>query len=75
MVYDTTLIHNRIVERFGTCKAFADSTSISPSTLSRKLKNGRWNSSEMDTIIQNLGISNDEINLYFFVERVPKKEL
>lgn len=75
MFYDTTLIQNKILETYGTCKAYCSKSGIKPSTLSRKLNTGRWNSSEIDTLIRTLGIPDKDINLYFFVQRVPKKEL
>lgn len=73
MEYDTSLISNRIIELFGSYKKFAKASGIPASTLSRKLKSGRWTNNQMSILIDTLYIDTAMINVYFFSAVVPKK--
>ena len=76
MAYETTKLEARIVEKFGTQKAFCEAAGIAESTLSRYLTEGRdWKGSTLMTAIRLLEIQDEEIDAYFFVPRVAKKEL
>ena len=73
MEYDTSLISNRILKLFGSYKKFAEASGIPASTIYRKLKSGRWTNSQMSILIDTLCIDTEDINVYFFSVRVPKK--
>lgn len=60
-------VREKITNRFGTIKVFADAMGINCATLSKKL-NGRadLSRSEIATMCELLEIPNDEITDYFF---------
>lgn len=60
-------LRGRIREKFGTQEAFADAIGMSHTTLSAKL-NGKseWKRQEIEDACRLLGISAEEIPLYFF---------
>lgn len=60
-------LRGRIREKFGTQEAFADAMKMSHTTLSAKL-NGKseWKRQEIEDACRLLGISAEEIPLYFF---------
>ena len=75
MAYQTDKLEARIVERFGTQKAFAQAIGVSRSAVCRYLKDGRdWRGSSLMKAIRALEIPNDEIDSYFFVPRVTQME-
>lgn len=75
MTYKTDKLKARIVEKFGTQKAFCEAIGVAPSTLSRYLNEGLdWKSSTLIKAVRALQIPDEEIDLYFFVPRVAKKE-
>lgn len=76
MNYKTDKIRARIVEKFGSQKAFAEAAGINETTLSKNLKNGiEWKGSNMMKAIKLLEIPNTEIDLYFFDPVVEKTQL
>ena len=75
MAYQTDKLEARIVEKFGTQKAFAQAIGVSRSAVCRYLKDGRdWRGSSLTKAIRVLEIPNDEIDSYFFVPRVTQME-
>ena len=75
MAYQTDKLEARIVEKFGTQKAFAQAIGVSRSAVCRYLKDGRdWRGSSLMKAIRALEIPTDEIDSYFFVPRVTQME-
>lgn len=73
MAYNTTKLKARIIEMYGTQKAFAGAIGVEESTLSRYLKEGRdLRGSTLIKAVRALEIPDDEIDAYFFVPRVSK---
>lgn len=66
-MYNTSKLRGRIVEKFGSQKAFVDAGYATPSCLSQYL-NGKMslNQQTIDKWIEALDIPADEIHLYFF---------
>lgn len=74
--YETKKLEARIIEKFGTQKAFCEAVGMAESTLSRYLSDGRdWKGSTLIAAIRLLQIPDEEVNDYFFVPKVPQKEL
>ena len=62
-------LRGRIVEIFGTNKAFADALDIDPASLSFKLNNKTpWKREEIELACILLNIPIDEVHLYFFAK-------
>lgn len=75
MAYKTEKLEARIIEKFGTQKAFAESLGVTKSTLSRYLSTGRdWKGSTLIKAIRLLEIPDDQIDTYFFDLRVAKAQ-
>lgn len=75
MPYKTDKIRGRIVEKFGSQKAFAEAMNINETTLSKILNNGtEWKASSALKAIKMLEIPNNEVDLYFFEPRVEKTQ-
>lgn len=75
MAYQTDKLEARIVEKFGTQKAFAEAIGLKRSTLSRYLSTGRdWRGSTLIKAVRALEIPQNEIDSYFFAPRVPQVE-
>lgn len=71
MAYKTDKLEARIIERFGTQKAFAAAIGTSRSVICRYLKEGRdWRGSTLMKAVRVLDIPQDEIESYFFEPRV-----
>ena len=71
MAYKTEKLEARIVEKFGTQKAFAQAIGASRSAVCRYIKEGHdWRGSTLIKAIRVLEIPNDEIDSYFFDLRV-----
>lgn len=73
MKFDFSKLRGRIVEKFGTCAAFAAAAGFTEPTLSAKLNNkSMFTMVEIHTIIQPelLDIPADEIGVYFFTPEV-----
>lgn len=73
IMYDTSKLKGRIVEKFGTQGAFAERVHCSLSFLSLYM-NGKKKLDQptMDTWIKALDIPENEIHLYFFTHKVFK---
>lgn len=62
-------LRGRIVEKFGTNKAFSDALAVDRSTLSLKLNNKKpWLREDIERACILLQIPIDEVYLYFFSE-------
>lgn len=74
MAYKTDKLEARIVEKFGTQKAFAQAIGASRSAVCRYIKEGHdWRGSTLIKAIRVLEIPQEEIEAYFFEPRVAKK--
>lgn len=71
MAFDYSKLKGRIVEKYQTQQAFAKVIGLSERSLSLKLNNKKaWKQPEICRAINLLGLSNDDINEYFFKEKV-----
>lgn len=67
MAFDYSKLRGRIVEKFGSQMSFAKAMSISERTLSLKMSGKRtWKQPEICLAIKLLGLSNNDIQEYFF---------
>lgn len=75
MPYNTEKLQERIADRFGTQKAFAEALGVNESTISRYLnEGGEWKGSTLINAINLLKIPKSEIDSYFFESAVGKKQ-
>jgi hypothetical protein len=75
MAYKTDKLEARIVEKYGTRKAFCKAIGMQESTLSRYLSEGRdWKGSALIKAVKALEIPVDDIDAYFFAPKVAKKQ-
>ena len=75
MAYKTNKLAGRITEKFGTQKAFAEALGMEQSTLSRLLTDGKdWRGSKLIKAIKLLEIPEQEIEAYFFEQRVAENQ-
>lgn len=71
MAFDYSKLRGRIVEKFGSQMSFAKAMDISERTLSLKMSGKRtWKQPEICLAINLLGLSNDDIQDYFFTLKV-----
>lgn len=76
MAYKTNKLAGRIIEKYGTQKAFAEALGMQQSTLSRLLTDGKdWRGSKLIQAIKLLEIPETEVNAYFFEPRVAENQL
>lgn len=76
MAFDYSKLKGRIVEKFGTQANFADKMGMSERTLSLKLAGKRaWKQPEMREAITALDLLPEDIQEYFFKEKVQCNEL
>lgn len=60
-------LRGKIREVFGTCERFAAAMNVHPATISLKLnKKSEWTREEIEKACKLLGISIEEVYLYFF---------
>lgn len=75
MSYKTEKLQKRIVEKFGTQKAFCEAVGMYESTLSRYLSSGKdWKGSLLIKAVEVLEIPADQIEAYFFEPVVAKRK-
>ena len=74
MAFNYNKLRGKIIEKFGTQSAFSKAMRVSERTLSLKL-NGRiyFGQDEIALAIELLGISQEEIQVYFFTPNVQKR--
>jgi len=72
MEFDFSRLRGRIVEKYGTCDAFAAAMDRSKVWLSSRLNNTvQWRAEEMRKAAALLGIPPEEIPAYFLNPKVP----
>gem|GEM_PF-1138909 len=65
--YDYTKLNGRIVEKYGTRRAFAESIKLNEAVLSQKLNgNSRFTQDEITFFRNVLDICKEDVNDYFF---------
>ena len=71
MAFDYSKLRGRIVEKYGSQIEFAKAMNWSERTLSKKI-NGKisWKQTDICTAIKLLGLSENDIQEYFFVIKV-----
>lgn len=75
MSYDYSKLRGRIIEKYGTAKAFGDEMHWSEPTLYNKLcNNSYWKQDEINKASELLDISDKQIVTYFFTKKVSKTE-
>lgn len=75
MVFDTSKLRGRMVEKYGSQTAFAEKTGNSTSYVSLYLNNKtQLDQTTMDKWIEDLAIPADEIKAYFFTPKVHETE-
>ena len=73
--YKTEKLKARIVEKFGTQKAFCEAVGMYESTLSRYLSSGKdWKGSKLIKACELLEIPASEVDAYFFEPAVSKRK-
>ena len=73
---DYSKLRGKIREVFGTQDAFAKAMEMDCSTLSLKLNNkSEWTHSEIEKACTLLGISIEEVHIYFFTAKVGIPQL
>lgn len=71
MSFNYSKLKARIIEKFGTQKAFAEAFGVTDIAFSRKLNNkARFSTDDILNIIRMLEIPKSEITEYFFKEKV-----
>lgn len=69
--FDFSKLRGKIVEKYGSQRAFAGAINQSCNTLSRKMHNKmQFSSDDIVSISELLEIPGEEIGAYFFAERV-----
>ena len=75
MVFDTSKLRGRIVEKYGSQTSFAEETGNSTSFVSLYLNNKtQLDQMTMDKWIRDLDIPDNEIRAYFFTVKVHEME-
>ena len=70
MIFDFSRLRGRIVEKYGSCANFAAAMGKSKGWLSYRLNNGiPWVGSDMCAAAEILGLSPEEIPLYFLTQK------
>lgn len=73
--YKTDKLKGRIIEKFGSQKAFAEAVGIHEATLCRILRNGReFKGSQLIATMRLLDIPAEEVDSYFFESKVSKRK-
>ena len=71
MPYDYSKLSGLIVEKYGTQARFAKALGLSERSLSLKLTGKRpWKQPQISRVCKLLGISDNELQLYFFTLKV-----
>ena len=72
MIFDFSRLRGRIVEKYGTCAAFADAMGRSKVWVSSRLDNSvQWRAAEMRAAAALLDIAAEDIPAYFLNPKVP----
>lgn len=71
MAFDFQKLRGRIVEKYYTLSAFAQAFGVSKNTFSKKLNNQvKFSANDIIKIVDMLDIPENEINEYFFRQKV-----
>ena len=71
MSYNYSKLIGKIIETYGTRRAFACKLGVSERTLSLKLNNKiPWDQKEIDKAISLLNLSSNDVVVYFFTQNV-----
>lgn len=71
MSYDYKKLNGRIIEVCGTQAVFAEKMGLSERTISLKLNNKiSWKQTEIQKAVEILGLSDADIQIYFFTAKV-----
>lgn len=71
MTFDYSKLNGRVIEIFGKQCEFAKAMNLSERTISLKLNNQRfWKNNEITRACTLLKIPENEVNLYFFKQKV-----
>lgn len=71
MAYDYKKLNGKIIEVCGTQAVFAEKMGLSERTISLKLNNKiSWKQTEIQKAIEILGLSDEDIQFYFFIIKV-----
>ena len=71
MAFDFRKLRGKIVEKYSTVSAFAQAFGVSKNTLSKKLNNQvKFSADDIIKIVDMLDIPENEINEYFFRQKV-----
>lgn len=71
MAFDYSKLRGRIVERFGSQQKFAEAMGMSERTLSLKINGKRsWKQPEILEVVKKLGLTEKDIQDYFFTLKV-----
>ena len=75
MAYNTERLKGLIIDKYGTRQAFCKAIGMRPSTLSKRLKDGRdWRGSSLIKAVRALQIPDEKIDYYFFDLRVEEPQ-
>lgn len=71
MAFDFSKLRGRIVEKYGSCAAFAEAAGRSPGQISRRLNNQTpFDDQEIHAFCQLLEIPGSDLATYFFTPKV-----
>lgn len=73
-MFNSDHLKERIEEKYGTQKAFADALGVSKSTVNRYLAGREWKGSTMLKAARLLDIPAEEVDAYFFEQKVVKRQ-
>jgi len=69
MAFSYNKLRGRIVEVYGSMEAFADAIGMHRVSVSQRINHKvEWNSSEIKMAIKALGLTDEDIPIYFFSE-------
>lgn len=75
VIFDFSKLRGRIIEQYGSCAAFSAAAGFKHGALSMRLNNQTpWKGHEIHTACEMLGISAEEVSLYFFTQKFRKVE-
>lgn len=73
-MFNSDRLKQRIIEKYGTQKAFADALGVNKSTVNRYLSGREWRGTTMLKAARLLDIPAEEVDAYFFEPKVVKRQ-
>ncbi len=73
-MFNSDRLKQRIIEKYGTQKAFADALGVNKSTVNRYLSGREWRGTTMLKAARLLDIPAEEVDAYFFEQKVVKRQ-